>query len=225
MFSRIGEKVQVCVGRYVALRAPRHVWPMNESARDSALELSLVNDLREIGAAAEKIDAFCEARSVSPQIAYAVNLSIDEILTNTISYGYDDEEEHRIDLTLRQEGDTLVVVIVDDGRAVRLFAGARTQRRRDSGRARSRRARPLSRAADDGRRGLPAPGCAQRHHVEEEHRRAGRGIVESIRLAARVLRLTEERNDGSHCAGLARAVRSRAVAAASSASVSVSTTP
>ena len=101
----------------MALRAPRHVWPMNESARDSALELSLVNDLREIGAAAEKIDAFCEARGLSPQIAYAVNLSIDEILTNTISYGYDDEAEHRIDLTLRQEGDTLVVVIVDDGRA------------------------------------------------------------------------------------------------------------
>ena len=90
---------------------------MNESARDGALELSLVNDLREIGAAAEKIDAFCKARSLSPQIAYAVNLSIDEILTNTISYGYDDEAEHRIDLTLRQEGDTLVVVIVDDGRA------------------------------------------------------------------------------------------------------------
>ena len=101
----------------MALRAPRHVWPMNESVSDGALELSLVNDLREIGAAAEKIDAFCEARSLSPQIAYAVNLSIDEILTNTISYGYDDEAEHRIDLTLRQEGDTLVVVIVDDGRA------------------------------------------------------------------------------------------------------------
>ena len=90
---------------------------MNESVNDGALELSLVNDLREIGAAAEKIDAFCEARSLPPQIAYAVNLSIDEILTNTISYGYDDEAEHRIDLTLRQEGDTLVVMIVDDGRA------------------------------------------------------------------------------------------------------------
>ena len=103
----------------MAPRAPRHVWPMNESVSDGALELSLVNDLREIGAAAEKIDAFCKARSLSPQIAYAVNLSIDEILTNTISYGYgyDDEAEHRIDLTLRQEGDTLVVVIVDDGRA------------------------------------------------------------------------------------------------------------
>lgn len=117
MFSRIGEKGAHQVGRYVARRASRHVWPMDETVSNGALELSLVNDLQEIAAAAARIDAFCEARSVSPQIAYAINLSIDEILTNTISYGYEDEEEHRIDLTLRLEGDTLIVVIVDDGKA------------------------------------------------------------------------------------------------------------
>ena len=89
---------------------------MNDSANDETLELSLVNDLREIGAAAERVDAYCEARGLPTQIAYAVNLSIDEILTNTISYGYDDDAEHRIDLTFRVDGESLVVVIVDDGR-------------------------------------------------------------------------------------------------------------
>ena len=89
---------------------------MNAGDTDGILELSLVNDLREIGAAAAKIDAFCEAQGISPQIAFAVNLSIDEILTNTISYGYDDDAEHRIDLTFRVDGETLAVVIVDDGR-------------------------------------------------------------------------------------------------------------
>ena len=89
---------------------------MNTGDIDGILELSLVNDLREIGAAAAKIDAFCEAQGISSQIAYAVNLSIDEILTNTISYGYDDDGEHRIDLTFRVDGETLAVVIVDDGR-------------------------------------------------------------------------------------------------------------
>ena len=89
---------------------------MNDSAIHDTLELSLINDLREIGTAAEKIDAFCEARGLSPQIAYATNLSIDEILTNTISYGYDDDAEHLIDLSFRVEDETLVVVIVDDGR-------------------------------------------------------------------------------------------------------------
>ena len=84
---------------------------------DDTLKLSLVNDLQEIGSAAAKIDAYCEARALAPQIAYAVNLSVDEILTNTISYGYDDDEQHRIDLTLRVEGETLLVVIEDAGRA------------------------------------------------------------------------------------------------------------
>ena len=90
---------------------------MNKTTRDDALELTLVNDLQEIGGAAERIDAFCAAQDLSPQIAYAVNLSVDEILTNTISYGYDDDEQHSIDLRLRLEGGTLIVVIEDDGRA------------------------------------------------------------------------------------------------------------
>ena len=89
---------------------------MSTGDTDGILELSLVNDLREIGAAAEKVDAFCEAQGIAAPVAYAVNLSIDEILTNTISYGYDDDAEHRIDLTFRVEGESLVVTIVDDGR-------------------------------------------------------------------------------------------------------------
>ena len=89
---------------------------MSKNASDDTLELSLLNDLQEIGGAAAKIDAFCEAKEIPPEVAYAVNLSVDEILTNTISYGYDDDEQHRIDLTLRVKDGALVVVIVDDGR-------------------------------------------------------------------------------------------------------------
>ena len=81
---------------------------------DNVLEIALANDLQELAGVAEKIDAFCEEREISPEIAYAVNLSIDEILTNTISYGYDDDEPHRIEIVLRRQGDSLVVAIVDD---------------------------------------------------------------------------------------------------------------
>ena len=90
---------------------------MNEVLDDPFIEISLANDLREIAAAAAKIDEFCESLTLEAQIAYAVNLAIDEILTNTISYGYDDDETHRIELILRLEGEILVVVIVDDSRA------------------------------------------------------------------------------------------------------------
>jgi anti-sigma regulatory factor (Ser/Thr protein kinase) len=81
---------------------------------DNVLEIALANELREIVAAAAKIDAFCEEQELAPEIGYAVNLSIDEILTNTISYGYDDDEPHRIEIIVRREADSLVVVIVDD---------------------------------------------------------------------------------------------------------------
>ena len=81
---------------------------------ENVLEVALVNDLGEIAGVAAKIDAFCEARALSPDFAYAVNLSIDEILTNTISYGYDDEEAHLIEIVVHMEADSLVVVIRDD---------------------------------------------------------------------------------------------------------------
>jgi serine/threonine-protein kinase RsbW/sigma-B regulation protein RsbU (phosphoserine phosphatase) len=81
---------------------------------DHVLEIAIANELEEIAVSAEKIDAFCEEREISPEIAYAVNLSIDEILTNTISYGYEDDEPHRIEIVVRLEADALVVVIADD---------------------------------------------------------------------------------------------------------------
>ena len=84
---------------------------------DETLEISLVNDLRELARVAARIDEFCAARDLGPQIGYAVNLSVDEILTNTISYGYDDEDPHKIEIVVSMEADGIVVVIVDDSTA------------------------------------------------------------------------------------------------------------
>ena len=89
---------------------------------DNVFEFSLTNELAEIVEAAAKIEAFCEANDVSPDVAYAVNPSVDEILTNTISYGYADEETHRIEIAVRLEAEALVVVIVDDSSAFDLTA-------------------------------------------------------------------------------------------------------
>ena len=84
---------------------------------DDTLEISLVNDLRELARIAAQIDDFCASRDLGPQVGYAVNLSVDEVLTNTISQGYDDDEPHRIELIVCMEAETLVVVIVDDSNA------------------------------------------------------------------------------------------------------------
>ena len=90
---------------------------MTGADTDDALELSLVNDLRNIAVAAENIDAFCAEHGLTEKIAFEVNLAVEELVTNTISYGYDDDGEHLIELVLRLEGGVLAIEIADDGRA------------------------------------------------------------------------------------------------------------
>ena len=90
---------------------------MTGAGSDDVLELSLTNDLRQIAVAAENVDTFCARHGLAEQIALEVNLVVDELVTNTISYGYDDDREHRIALVLRLEDAALVIEIADDGRA------------------------------------------------------------------------------------------------------------
>lgn len=78
-------------------------------------EIALTNDLREITAIASQIDHFCQDHDLQPEISYGVNLALEELLANTISYGYEDEEIHRIEVLLRLEGPLLTVMVVDDG--------------------------------------------------------------------------------------------------------------
>ena len=87
----------------------------DDTRNDHLLRFTVVNDLREIAVAADRIDEFCSVRGIPPATAYAANLSVDELLTNTISYGYEDIGEHRIDLMIRLDGDVLAIEISDDG--------------------------------------------------------------------------------------------------------------
>ena len=87
---------------------------MTGGSKDAMIGIALTNDLRKIARVAASIDEFCSAHEVAPEIAYSINLAIDELLTNTISHGYDDDEPHRIEIILSLEGKMLVVAIVDD---------------------------------------------------------------------------------------------------------------
>lgn len=88
---------------------------MNDTTRRESLTLSLTNELPEIAILAERIEAFCAAHGLPAEVEHAINLSLDELLTNTISYGYDDAGEHRIDVSLRLDGDAVTIEVADDG--------------------------------------------------------------------------------------------------------------
>lgn len=83
----------------------------------AALNLTIRNDLAEIGRLAEEVEAFCEAKGLGGGIAHALNLSLDELLANTISYGYDDAAIHAIEVSLSATPGGVTMVIRDDARA------------------------------------------------------------------------------------------------------------
>ena len=51
-----------------------------------------------------------------PQMClFEINLALDELFTNIISYGFEDESESQIKFSLAKDNETLVVQVEDDG--------------------------------------------------------------------------------------------------------------
>jgi len=59
---------------------------------------------------------FGERYHLPSKVLFNLNLALEEILTNIISYGYDDREEHEIIVRLSLEQGELTVEVEDDGR-------------------------------------------------------------------------------------------------------------
>ena len=89
-----------------------------------ALLLTLKNDLSELSRIAQEIESHGESRGWPPKWVLNLNLSLDELITNTVSYGYQDTDEHKIHLTVTEQNGSLVVVVEDDGMAFDPFTAA-----------------------------------------------------------------------------------------------------
>jgi serine/threonine-protein kinase RsbW len=80
------------------------------------LALHIVNDLAELARVAERVDEFCAAHALPADCGFKLNIALEELLTNTISYGYADAGRHEIALALAREGGDVVAEISDDAR-------------------------------------------------------------------------------------------------------------
>jgi len=83
---------------------------------DERLRLRIANDLAELTRVAEAVDEFCAAHALPADCAFKLNVALEELLTNTVSYGYDDAARHEIALDIALEGDAIVVELSDDAR-------------------------------------------------------------------------------------------------------------
>ncbi|MBW1960758.1 MAG: ATP-binding protein [Deltaproteobacteria bacterium] len=63
----------------------------------------------------EKLDEFCAKLGLTKRCYCEINLALEELFTNIISYGFIDDKEHRIKFSIIHEDDTVTILIEDDG--------------------------------------------------------------------------------------------------------------
>jgi sigma-B regulation protein RsbU (phosphoserine phosphatase) len=79
------------------------------------LQIAIDSDLKEIERVNTEFEAFAAARNVPPGAIQKVRIVFDELLNNVISYGFDDDESHEIDIEVAFYPDHLVIEVSDDG--------------------------------------------------------------------------------------------------------------
>ena len=82
---------------------------------EKKLSFELSNDLSELDTLEEKLDEFCQKLGVTTKCFCEINLALEELFTNIISYGFSDKADHRIKFILSYIGKTVTMRIEDDG--------------------------------------------------------------------------------------------------------------
>jgi anti-sigma regulatory factor (Ser/Thr protein kinase) len=87
-----------------------------QAGLSASCEIRIANDLAEIARVAEMVDDFAARHQFSNEVIVALNVSLDEILNNIISYAYDDAARHEIAVRLALRGAAVEATVEDDGR-------------------------------------------------------------------------------------------------------------
>jgi anti-sigma regulatory factor (Ser/Thr protein kinase) len=80
-----------------------------------SLSFELRNHLSELTTLCEKMEGVGQALGLSRRCLFEINLALDELFTNIISYGFQDQSEHFIRVQVSADRDVLTVVLEDDG--------------------------------------------------------------------------------------------------------------
>ena len=76
----------------------------------------LKSNLSELDNLCRHLETFGQKTGLSKKFVFEVNLVLDELFTNIISYGFDDGCEHVIKVTITPENGGLCLYIEDDGK-------------------------------------------------------------------------------------------------------------
>lgn len=78
--------------------------------------LTLKNDISELNNLREFSEVFGQENNISIDIINKFQLAFEELISNIIFYGYDDELPHEISVVFTLDGKSMAVLIVDDAK-------------------------------------------------------------------------------------------------------------
>jgi serine/threonine-protein kinase RsbW len=88
----------------------------NPASATQKTALRIGNTIAEMSKVAEFVEAFGRNHGLPGNVVNDMNLCLDELLNNTISYGYADAGRHLISVSLQIEGPAMVAALQDDAR-------------------------------------------------------------------------------------------------------------
>jgi len=76
----------------------------------------LKSSLAELDKLCQNLETFGKKFGLPKKLIFEINLALDELFTNIISYGFKDNQEHIVKVTLTPQNDELCLCIEDDGK-------------------------------------------------------------------------------------------------------------
>ena len=87
-----------------------------ERGGGGAVTFRLLNNTDEMARLDRAVKDFGRAEKWSEQMSYHIELALEEVVMNVISYAYDDHGKHEFEVRVKSDEDGVVIDIIDDGK-------------------------------------------------------------------------------------------------------------
>ncbi len=77
--------------------------------------MELKNDIAELESLTGGVEEFCRKQGLASKHGFELTLVLDEVFTNIVSYGFEDEKDHRIRIEMFKKDDLVTIRVEDDG--------------------------------------------------------------------------------------------------------------
>lgn len=78
------------------------------------MEIKIENRINEIPRLNEMLADYAENKGMSEELVFQIRLALEEMITNTIKYGYDGAERHIISIIVEIDQNKLTIEVEDD---------------------------------------------------------------------------------------------------------------